>query len=94
MTRRRDALLAVGLTLVIGTGVLAACGESQHNAQKGDRDTGPADVINFPRGFRNVAHKCDGPNMVYVTSRGEDPTLISTVAVVPNDPRCTGGAGR
>lgn len=68
---------------------LAGCGEVNQNAKKGSRDTGPADIINFPNGFRNVAHKCDGPNMIYVTSHEEDAALPSTIAVVANDPRCT-----
>lgn len=84
----RKPVIAIALAATLLT---AGCGEYGHDAAKGDRDTGPADVINFPQGFRNVAHKCDGPNMVYVTSRGTDVRLTSTVAIVPNDPRCTGG---
>lgn len=76
---------------------LVACGtERDQNVDiKPDREAGPASVINFPKGFRNVAYKCDGPNMVYVTSRGDafsagekGPELPSSLYVVPNDPRC------
>jgi len=75
--------------LLVGTLAVAGCGEYGQNADKSTRDVGPADMINFPQGFRNVAHKCDGPNMVYVTSRGTDTALPSSLTVVPNDPRCT-----
>jgi hypothetical protein len=68
---------------------LAACADSSHqDAPSGSKDAGPADIINFPAGFRNVAHKCDGPNMVYVTSAGQDDTRASGLYVVANDPRC------
>lgn len=55
---------------------------SQHNDD-------PAAVINMPDGFSNVASKCDGPNRVYVVFHGD--SKYGTVAVAPNDPRCSGG---
>lgn len=70
--------------------------ETGHDAKKGTRETGPADIQNFPNGFNNVAHKCDGPNMVYVTNNAGSQDGSSTggsggvVAVVPNDQRCPG----
>jgi len=54
----------------------------------GDVNHAPADIIEFPDGFRNVAHKCDGPNMVYSVSAGADDTLSGAITVVANDPRC------
>lgn len=92
-TKRRLAGAAIAALLIITT---TGCGEADNNAPKGvDRNTAPADMINMPFGFRNVAAKCDGPNRVYVTSRGADDgntAQTSSIAVVPNDPRCTGAA--
>lgn len=62
--------------------------DTHGDADSGKVDHAPADVIQFPDGFRNVAHKCDGPNMVYVSSAGAADTLPSAVYVVANDPRC------
>jgi hypothetical protein len=77
-------ILVVAILLCLG-----ACSDSSHqDAPSGTKDTGPADIINFPAGYRNVAHKCDGPNMVYVTSAGQDDTRASGLYVVANDPRC------
>lgn len=57
------------------------------------RDNSPAKVLDMPDGFRNVAYKCNGTNMVYVTSRGKNggafKSEVSAVSVVPNDPRCS-----
>ena len=80
--RRSVALVAVLVSL-------AACQDSTHqDAPSNVTNTGPADVMFYPAGFRNVAHKCDGPNMVYVTSSGQGDTHPSGVFVVANDPRC------
>lgn len=64
-----------------------AC-DTHQDSKAGDVDHAPADVIQFPDGFRNVAHKCDGPNMVYSVSAGIDDTLPGGISVVQNDPRC------
>ena len=64
---------------------LAACGSN--DAPEGIRDTGSADIINYPDGFSSVAYKCNGPNMVYISDNG-DGSRSSAPAVVPNDPRC------
>lgn len=70
---------------------LSACsGAHTSNNDKVVIPTGPANVIQFPYGFRNVAYKCDGPNMVYSGSAGVDDKLPPSIAVVANDPRCTG----
>ena len=84
--------------LVIGGALLAAlvgCGMQGHgdSAITGE-DHAPATTIDFPDGFRNVARKCDGPNMVYSASRGigaDYAAVPGAVAVVPNDPRCKVG---
>ncbi len=69
------------LALVVGCGTHAS-------SDAGKIDTTPANVIQFPHGFRNVSAKCDGPNMVYSGSSGADDSLNAAVAVVANDPRC------
>lgn len=78
----------VVITLALGG---ASC-ESRQDAGVSNRDTGPADLINMPDGYSNVAHKCDGPNMVYVIYHGT--SAYGSVAVVANDPRCTGVPGK
>jgi hypothetical protein len=84
---RKLAIVSTALlTLTLST---AADCETHGDADKGKVDNAPADVIQFPDGFRNVAHKCDGPNMVYSASSGVDDSLPAAVAVVANDPRCT-----
>jgi hypothetical protein len=45
----------------------------------------------MPKGFSNIAVKCDGRNRVYATDHGD--SYSSSVAVSPNDPAC-GGASR
>lgn len=77
--------------LLIGAGLsLAGCDWGNHASNNAStvEPTGPATVIEFPHGFRNVAYKCDGPNMVYSLSAAIDDTLPGGLAVVPNDPRC------
>lgn len=82
MRKFRSVLIAV----VLGAS-LVACG-AHGDAPAGDVNHAPADVIEFPDGFRNVAHKCDGPNMVYSVSAGASDSLSGGVFVVANDPRC------
>lgn len=75
---------------VLAVASLSGCKgcEGNQDAPVNSRDTVPADVINMPNGFSNVAHKCDGSNMVYVIFHGDGG--YGSVAVVPNDPRCAG----
>lgn len=78
-----------GIAILIG--VSAESCESHQDAGVGNRDVGNADLINMPDGYSNVAHKCDGPNMVYVIYHGntaEGPKAYGSLAVVANDPRC------
>lgn len=84
------AIVAVALALVL----LASCGtdkatEQFKDAPRGQYDKTTANVMAFPDGFSNVAHKCDGPNMVYVAFHGD--SGYAAVAVVPDDPRCPRG---
>lgn len=87
-TSTRIATLS-GVAL-IGLGGLTACDWGNHGSDNASvvQPTGPASIVQFPYGFRNVAYKCDGPNMVYSGSAGIDDSLPSSIAVVPNDPRC------
>lgn len=87
--------LGVAAVLIGASLALGGCNWGNHasdNTSKVAQPTGPATVIQFPYGFRNVAAKCDGPNMVYSGSAGSADSLPPSVAVVANDPRCTGGA--
>lgn len=65
--------------------------EPLKDAPTGARNQDPADIMSFPDGFSNVATKCDGPNRVYVAFKGDENR--AAIAVVPNDPRCSGGHG-
>jgi hypothetical protein len=91
--KRRTAItatIAAGIAVLILAGGAESC-ESTQDAGVNNRETGPADLINFPDGYSNVAHKCDGPNMVYVIYHGnfvEGPKPYGSVAVVAGDPRC------
>jgi hypothetical protein len=93
MIRIKSVVVALTATALVA---LAGCADAQHrDAEPGGVDNSPADVISFPDGFRNVAHKCDGPNMIYSASRGDtssDTSVAGSIAVVANDPRCVGVA--
>jgi len=83
---KRAALIAA-LVIALPLTQADSC-DTHSDADSGKVDHAPADVIQFPDGFRNVAHKCDGPNMVYSLSSGQSDTRPGGLAVVPNDPRC------
>lgn len=84
--KRTRRFLAAGIAAVLLFMTLSAnSGCEDKNADEGNRDYAPADVTNFPRGFANIAHKCDGPNMIY-SAGGSDAGV--SIAVAPNDPRC------
>lgn len=99
MIFNRGTTIAVCLSAiaVAAVAVVAGCGgeRGQNVDKKSERDTGPALIINMPKGFRNVAFKCYGPNGVYVTSRGDalsggnqGAELPSSVYVVAGDENC------
>ncbi len=85
--RRRLAVVVVGLALVAG-----GCSGFNDEGGRGDApigpfDDSPAEVLNFPDKFANVAHKCDGHgHRVYSTTRPAPPVVI-------DDPSCRGNAG-
>jgi hypothetical protein len=82
-----------GLVLAVLAVLLALAGCSDFDDERGrgdapveDRrgDDAPANVINMPDRFSNVAFKCWGPNGIYVTTRDAAPV------VVPDDAQCEG----
>jgi len=78
-------IIVLAVAAVLG---LAGCSATHGSAEYGNVSHSPADVIEFPEGFRNVAHKCDGPNMVYSGSSASSDSLPASVSVVKDDPRC------
>jgi hypothetical protein len=83
---KKAGIIVIALTALVLT--TAADCDTHDDSGSGDVNHAPADIIEFPDGFRNVAHKCDGANMVYSVSAGVDDTLSGSIAVVANDPRC------
>ncbi|MFJ5952604.1 hypothetical protein [Streptomyces noursei] len=88
-TRRLALGGAIAATLAL---TLAGCGdkvtEPFKDAPRSGKDNGaPMDLIRMADGFSNLGSKCDGPNRVYVVYHGDN--NYGSLAVVPNDPRCT-----
>lgn len=70
---------------------LSSCGkvmEPFNDAAVSGQNKGPAEVINFPDGFSNVAAKCDGTTRVYVIFHAD--SAYGSVAAVANSPECSG----
>lgn len=91
MQKRTKITLAGGLAAVALAAT--ACGAKATEPFKdaprsGTTNNAPATVGTMPDGFNNWARKCDGKNMVYTTFHGDSP--YGGIAVVANDPRCTG----
>lgn len=95
---RRIAILAAPVLAVLA---LSACGNDTKSAEQykdapvASRNDTAAVVGTMPDGFNNWAAKCDGPNRVYTifhfkTTKNTDDGAYGSIAVVPNDPRCTG----
>lgn len=80
-------LVASGLFVFLGASNCSATEYLKDSGVSG-RNTAPAEIGNMPDGFNNWAAKCDGPNMVYVIYHGSQNR--GALAVVANDPRCTG----
>jgi len=82
-------LVAAGIAVL----ALAGCAKAREPFQDAPtadrRNSAPAQVIEFPDGFSNMAGKCDGPNYVYSSFHGN--ANRTAIAVVPNDPRCKAG---
>lgn len=94
VSKRNLGALALGLAIglpITFLGIAACSGktlEPFNDAPVGVQNTTPADVLNFPDGFSNVSTKCDHGNRVYVIFHSNSP--YGSVAVVANDPTCTG----
>lgn len=77
--------IAVGLAA--SALVLAGCSSFNDQRGRGDApvqgyDDTPAEIVNFPDQFANVAHKCDGHgHRVYSTTREAAVTVV-------DDPSC------
>jgi hypothetical protein len=88
--KAKSTVLGALLGLLVIAALLGGCSkklEPFRDAPRAATNTSPADVITMPDGFSNVAAKCDGPNRVYVVFHGD--SAYGTVAVAPNDPRCS-----
>lgn len=82
----KKILIPLALLAVVA---LSGCGkfvEPYNDADVKSQNTGPADVINMPDGFSNVATKCDHGNRVYVVYHAN--SSYGSVAISPNDPSC------
>lgn len=80
------------VTVVVGAALtgcgsqLDTVGEEFRDVRVANRDDTPADIIQMPEGYSNVAAKCDGTARVYVTRNDNG----RAVAVAPNHPSCGG----
>lgn len=82
---RKRNLLAVPVAALI----LLGCDSYNDKRGRGDAPVGkyddsPAQIINFPDKFHNVAFKCFGGNGIYTHTRPAPPIVIV------NDPECDG----
>lgn len=85
-TARIVALAASGAFVAL---LLNGCGkalEPFNDAPVTGQNKSPAEIVNMPDGFSNVATKCDHGNRIYVAFHGDN--AYGAIAVVPNDPTC------
>jgi hypothetical protein len=76
-------LLAISLSSCSGKAL-----EPFNDSKVGTQNKGPADVINMPDGFSNVATKCDHGNRIYVIFHSDG--AYGSIAVRADDPTCVG----
>lgn len=84
-------LIITVIFLVIFVVILSSCGVSKQeepfkDAKRGVTNSTPADTIEMPDGFSNVATKCDHGNRIYVIFKSD--SSYGSVAVVPNAEDC------
>lgn len=82
-------LTALGTLMALAISLGACSGKASEpfkDADRGATNTAPADTINMPDGFSNVATKCDHGNRVYVAFHNNSP--YAAITVVPQDPTC------
>lgn len=93
MTKARIAI--AGSIIAIAAAAAPACGvkddyddkHGQGDAPVDDTNDSARDVMNFPNGFSNVAHGCDGfGHRVFVTTQNASGKEL----VVVDDPSCSG----
>jgi hypothetical protein len=86
ITVPRKAIVTLGAVALAAT--MAGCRTDDNSSGLGDspvgvKDNTPAQILNFPDDFSNVAHKCDGHgHRVFVNTRD------NTSPVVIDDPTC------
>lgn len=96
-SQKLAALIGVVLVILVFLALLTSCGgkatEPFKDAPVGTHDESPADVVEMPDGFSNVATKCDTfGNRVYSLFHSDGD--YGSVYVVPQDPSCAlGGSG-
>ena len=90
----RPMAIVVGCLLTVNVAlVLTSCGadsrltEGLQDADVGTRNTAPADLINMPDGFANVATKCDNGNRIYVVRDASSNPRVGIWGVA-GDPTC------
>lgn len=75
---------------VLAMVMLSGCSklsEPYHDAPRSSTvNSSPADVIEMPDGFSNLATKCDHGNRIYVVFKGD--STYAAIAVIANDPSC------
>lgn len=85
-TKIIGALCAIAAAVMLFAGCSAKSQEQFKDAPRGNTNSAPADTIEMPDGFSNVATKCDHGNRIYVAFHGD--SSFAAVAVVPNAPGC------
>lgn len=86
MRRLLSGTAAVLVGLLLATGCTNKASEPFKDAERGTTNTDPADVVQMPDGFSNVATKCDHGNRIYVVFKGD--ATYGSIAVVPNAKGC------
>jgi hypothetical protein len=70
---------------LVGTGCLDKAKEPFRDSPIGGRDDSPADVINMPDGFSNVATKCGSPGIrIFVAFKSNQNRAAITAVADPN----------
>jgi len=82
----RNRIATIIVLVLLAAGCSDKATEQFNDAPRGSNNDEKADTMSFPDGYSNVAHKCDGPNMVYSAFKGD--ANRSAIAVAVNDPRC------
>ena len=91
LTRLQLTISAVVFACIIAALALAGCGNKftqpfQDAPRTGVVNSQPADIIDMPDGFNNVATKCDHGNRLYVSYHGDG--SYGFIATVAHDPTC------